>query len=630
MELRLNGKLEGLETGIGLLAGELGISPNPEGIEIIVEKSGDGTLEASFKNGRGRIRYDRPIHFFRALGLWAQLKRESAENTFRRVERPRFGTNGAMIDVSRNAVLTVGSVKRLLRAMALMGLNRLMLYTEDTFEIDDYPYFGYMRGRYTREEMKACDDYAASLGIELVPCIQTLAHLTEALKWNYAADMRDTPDILLAGSDKTYAFIRDMIRAASEPLRSRTIHIGMDEAHQLGLGRYLDQNGYRKRFDIMNEHLKKVVDICGEFGLTPMIWSDMYFRLGSKTGNYYDSDAVVPDDVIAGMPGNVRFVYWDYYHRDADFYQAFIRKHKAFGSMPVFAGGVWTWGSVAPNYGKTLLTTEAALRACKDEGVRDVFATMWGDNGAETSIMAGLAGLQLFAEHGYADEVDREELAKRFRLCAGGELEDFFALRRFDETPGVSEGNVHESNPSKFLLWQDVLIGLFDENVKPFPALREHYADLAAQMEQAAERAGEWRRIFGFYAQLARVLVRKWDAGLRLKAAYDERDREKLNAIASELESLTEETDQLRKRHRALWLAFNKPFGWEVLDIRYGGVLSRLETARHRIGQFLDGTIDRIEELEEKRLYYDAPWKMPEGALGCGAYHRVVTASVFS
>ncbi len=62
--------------------------------------------------------------------------------------------NGAMVDMYRNAVMTVGAVKTMLGGMALMGLGMFMLYTEDTYEIKEYPYFGYMRGRYTEEELR--------------------------------------------------------------------------------------------------------------------------------------------------------------------------------------------------------------------------------------------------------------------------------------------------------------------------------------------------------------------------------------------------------------------------------------------------------------------------------------------
>ncbi len=629
IKVRLTGADDELLKGAAAVAEQLDVELTGDGgIEIMVVHA-EGPLEASLADGAGVIRYDRKIHFFRAFGLWVQSYRSRSGQSFRQIEQPKFDSNGVMIDASRGAVPTVESIRRTLRMMAVMGLNTLMLYTEDTFAIEEYPYFGYMRGRYTQEELKLCDDYADQFGIEIIPCIQTLAHLTEALKWNYAGGIRDTEDILLVGSEETYTFIERMIRAASAPFRSRKIHIGMDEAHRLGLGKYLERHGYRQRFDIMNEHLQRVVGIAESMGLAPMIWSDMYFRLGSKTGGYYDLEAEIPDQVISGMPQKLQFVYWDYYHEDPSFYRAFIRKHKAFGSTPVFAGGIWTWNGIVPNYGKTWVTTNAALGACKTEGVREVFATMWGDNGAETSFFSGLAGLQLFAEHGYADEVDQAALGERFGFCTGGRIEDFLALSGFDETLGIAPGNPYESNPSKFLLWQDVLIGLYDDNVKGLP-MSGHYSQLANTMKQAAERNGDWNRLFEFYEQLACVLSGKSELGIRLKAAYDQGDKDTLLQINGELENLLEGASDLRKLHRSNWHTENKPFGWEAIDIRYGGVLARLDTARQRIGDYAAGVIPALEELEAERLYYDAPWVMSKGTLGRGRYDRIVTAGVFS
>ncbi len=107
-----------------------------------------------------------------------------------------------MIDASRNAVYRVSEVKKILGYMALMGHNRCMLYTEDTYEIDGYPYFGYMRGRYSKEELREIDDYGYSLGIEVVPCIQTLAHLKQTLRWPYGEGMKDTQDVLFSRRGK--------------------------------------------------------------------------------------------------------------------------------------------------------------------------------------------------------------------------------------------------------------------------------------------------------------------------------------------------------------------------------------------------------------------------------------------
>jgi len=54
--------------------------------------------------------------------------------------------------------------------------------------------FGIYRGRYSREEIREIDEYAQIFGIELIPCIQTLAHLHNALKWPAAEKIVDTPE----------------------------------------------------------------------------------------------------------------------------------------------------------------------------------------------------------------------------------------------------------------------------------------------------------------------------------------------------------------------------------------------------------------------------------------------------
>src|SRR5690625_1957465 len=380
MKLHITGETQTLEKGIDILSHELNFTRSNNGHPIHIAQQ-NGPLTIKNDHNQGKITFQEPIHFYRGLGLW--IENYQKQQTFDITEEPQFKMNGVMLDASRNAVLTVDGIKDMLRKMAIMGLNTLMVYTEDTYEVDDYPYFGYMRGRYTKKELKLCDEYATHLGIEMIPCIQTLSHLTEALKWNYAIELRDTADILLAGEQKTYDFLEKIIKAASKPFKSNRIHIGMDEAHQLGLGKYLDKHGYEERFSIMNRHLNEVVAITKKLNLNPMIWSDMYFRLGSKRGAYYDLEAEIPEDVIKSIP-DAQLVYWDYYHTDEDFYQTFIQKHKQLKSGPIFAGGVWTWNGISPNYGKAIATTEAAMTACKKENVQETFVTMWGDNGAET------------------------------------------------------------------------------------------------------------------------------------------------------------------------------------------------------------------------------------------------------
>ncbi|MFS0823271.1 beta-N-acetylhexosaminidase [Bacillus sp. 1P02SD] len=626
MQINLVGEKSSILKGLELLTDELSIELHEKGYPITITQR-VGPIHVSNKDGKGNIFYQEKIHFYRAMGVWLENYRKTGD--FELTEQPNFQTSGVMLDVSRNAVLKVDEVQGLLRKLAIMGLNVVMLYTEDTYEVPDYPYFGYMRGRYTEEELRTCDEYADHFGIEMIPCIQTLAHLTMALKWGYAKEIRDTADILLVGESKTYQFIESMIETASKPFKSKRIHIGMDEAHQLGLGRYLDLNGYENRFDIMNKHLDKVVSIAKRHGLSPMIWSDMYFRLGSKHGEYYDKDVHIPKEAIDSIPENVQLVYWDYYHADEEFYRSYIQKHKELGRDTLFAGGAWTWNGISPNYGRAFVTTEAALAACKKDGLQEVFTTLWGDNGAETPLTTALPVIQLYAEHTYHETVTMEQLAQRFYFCTGNHLEDFLVLNQLDETPGVMKNNVNSSNASKFLLWQDLLFGLFDENIRGLD-MNVHYQKLIPKITAAKERNPNAVQIFEFYAQLANVLSVKAEMGIHLKAAYDQGDKDSMTTLLRKINLLTNEVHKLHQKHREVWFSLYKPFGWEIIEFRYGGLSARLATTQIRIQQWLEGTIDRIEELEETRLIHDGPNGIPEGSLGNHFYHRIATAGNFN
>ena len=48
---------------------------------------------------------------------------------------------GVMLDCSRNAVMKPEQVKQYARIIRDMGYNTLMLYTEDTYEVENQPFF---------------------------------------------------------------------------------------------------------------------------------------------------------------------------------------------------------------------------------------------------------------------------------------------------------------------------------------------------------------------------------------------------------------------------------------------------------------------------------------------------------
>ena len=582
-----------------------------------------GGLAVAKRGSACAVRYGRKVDAFRALG---RLMGEAADGAARRgnfSETPRFDLLGIMIDISRNGVLTPSAARAMLRRCALMGLNMAILYSEDTYEVPGEPFFGYLRGRCTRDEMKSLDDYADALGIEMFPCIQALAHLQQVLQWPAYAEYRDTGDVVLAGEEKTYALLDKMIAAASAPFRSRRIHLGMDEAWGIGSGRFKQLHGEKRPFDILNDHLARVRDLCRKRGLRPMIWSDMYFHLGSKSGDYYDRDCVIPPDVVAKIPRDVQLVYWDYYHYETDFYRGMIRRHRALGCEPVMAGGVWTWNHFWAALPHSFTAVNACMRACKEEKLREVFMTMWGDDGMECDVFSALPGLQLFAEHGYADAVDPALLRANFRGSCDAVLDDWVQASGVDSVPCLADPAKSRTNAGKWLLWQDPLLALMDPEIEGC-ALRGHYEKLSAALFRAAKKTPASRRLI-FPARLARALALKCDLRRNLAEAYAAGDRRRLRKILEgDLVALRKAVDELWKCHRDTWLATYKPFGLEVIEKRYGGLRARLESLSDRLYAYLSGKVLEIPELEV-RLEKIGP-RTP-GDLPTVAYARVSTPS---
>lgn len=76
-------------------------------------------------------------------------------------------------------------------------------------------------------------------------------------------------------------------------------------------------------------------------------------------------------------------------------------------------------------------------------------------------------------------------------------------------------------------------------------------------------------------------------------------------------------------------MAENKPFGFEVQDIRIAGAVTRARSAAKRVKAYLDGELKALEELEEERLYFDCRQEPGVSlATGCNWWHYEVSASV--
>ena len=226
------------------------------------------------------------------------------------------------------------------------------------------------------------------------------------------------------------------------------------------------------------------------------------------------------------------------------------------------------------------------------------------DNGGETPIDALYPGLAYFSYLCFHQEVKEEDVSLYFRVCTGGNLEDFWLLDSFDALFCGQGKNIAADNPSKYLLYQDAMLGMFDYHIRNIDT-QTYYSTLAQKLEQAVPRNPGYEKLLDFYRYLALVLSQKADLGIRIKSAYDFQDLSTLREISQRIiPNILENLGIMKSLREELWMCQAKPFGYELLDIKLGGVEARLKSHIRRIESYVSGDVNRLEELEQERLPY--------------------------
>ncbi len=501
---------------------------------------------------------------------------------------------GAMIDMSRNAVMKVDEVKKYIDYLKDFGYNMVMLYTEDTYEIKEEPYFGYLRGRYSKEELKEIDAYCVAKDIELIPAIQTLAHLNCMFRWQMYNKIRDIDDILFAGEERTYVLIDNMFKTCAECFTSRKINIGFDEAYMLGMGKYFLKNGLHNKFEIFIEHLGKVIEIAKKYGFKPMMWSDMFFRMANN-GAYYCENTVFTDHVKKHIPQDVDLVFWAYGDEKGCKFDSMMRDHKNLDNHIWFAGGASTWLGFAPWNNTAMEGMRQAMEACRRQGIEDIFITLWGDNGKETSYYSALPTLY-YVKRIYDGETDLDKIKKEFYDITG---ESFDALVALELPNKLSDEKIIKSNPCKYLLYNDLFCGFLDSTI--VEGAEPIYAKHAKTLKELGKNS-KYKYIFDYEAELCSVMAIKYGMGLKLRRAYKTENKAELKRLVKELKTLEIRLEKFFYAFKEVWYRENKPFGFDVQDIRLGGLARRIRSCREDLENYLKGKLKELPELNEEIL----------------------------
>lgn len=581
--------------GAQQLQKQLRFTLSQSGYPITAVKTEEGGVRVETYPDRAEIFYSEDNCFFRGFSLALQYAKTRKSAAVKGL----FERMGTMQDCS-DGLMSVDGIKNMIRQSALMGYTYLGLYMETTYTVRNEPYFGYKTGRYSREELKEIVDYGERFQVEILPFVQTLGHLAQLFKWGEYYEISDIQNILLAESDRTYRLIENMMASLKECFPTRRISLGADEAYFMGRGRYYwfindENNDYTGLFI---KHIKKVVEIAEKYGFTqPEIWCDTLFEMKFK-GYIYPPDEIyrpLERELVESFP-NVSIRMWNYAVTDEEEFTRCYRITSSLSKNISFAGIAHGYASFAPENYKTARMVQGIRDGCLKHGISDLLITRWETIQSPFSMLAAYYDYaERCSEHsGY----DGEE---RCRFLFGYTCRELFQTDLPNRISfGKEDEGVGETNPPFYILADDLLLGMMEKHIPPHA--EKYYGQCAQISEMLAKRKSCFSHIFSFEAELCRTVAMKAPLTAEIKKAYDDKDKEKLAIICKKLPVLAKQIGKFHRAYEKYWLTYNKRSGFELFDMRLGGLKYRILTVKRILEDYISGKTQRIEELEEERL----------------------------
>ena len=582
--------------GLNELSKQLRFVLADDGYTVVAKKTDGDTLFVQTTETGARIEYPSDNAFFRGFSLALQHVGTPSDISVKLLIK----NMGTMQDCS-DGLMSVNGIKRFIRQSALMGYTYVGLYTETTYDIEGEPYFGYKSGKYSESELSEIVAYGERFEVEIIPFIQTLGHFAQLFRWSVYSDLHDIHNTLLVEYEKTYALIENMLKSLRKSYKTARINLGMDEAYFMGYGRYhwfINENNYDTA-SLFIGHLKRVLALAEKYGFTnPEIWFDNIFEIKYK--GYINP----PDWLFKGFEKEIRdnfpkvtLRFWHYAIRDEKEFDRCVQQIRQLSPIVSFASMARGYTSFAPENYKTAKLVETALNGCLHNGIDDIVITRWETVQSPCSMLPA-----------FYDYIERCSVGKgydrelRCKSLFGYTYQEFLMLDEPNKLlfDGQTDDGVGEKNLPFYVIAEDPLLGIMEKHIPQNVA--EYYEHCAKKMATLAEKESPFNDIFEFEKTLCETVAKKGNLSYRIKKLYDAGDKGGLKKIADEMPIIAKQIKVFHDAYRKYWTTYNKRFGFELFDMRFGGVVARLCAVRTILIDYVEGKTDKIEELEEVRL----------------------------
>jgi hypothetical protein len=492
--------------------------------------------------------------------------------TTRIVDAPSLRVRGLSLDVSRGRSPTLSDLVATLDLCAAFKLNVFQLYFEDTFDYSGVPAGARAADTFDPLTLRRVAAEARLRAIEFIPIVQTLAHQERMLsrpEMMRHAERRGS-SMFAVTAPATRVLIRTMLDDVLAASGSRAVHLGCDEAADLGVG---ESAALVRRLGggveaVFREH---VVDLA----------QHARTQWNARSWIYADQLRAHPT-LAASLPRDLVLVDWDY--DPASAFASLDTLAAAGLDRVVTSPGLWDWCAVYPDQPRARGNIEAATRAARAHGALGSVLASWGDHGGECLFGNDVLGLAWFAESawrntpGDAAAFLPRYCRLRFGTSAGAVAT---ALQALDALALPTDGTNERMLYRPILLrrrtrvWRGAMAGIAGRLEPARAALAAARGnDVAADTELEALRAATGRLLAA--ADRERTL----DALAEAIEAVPAGDPAAQDHAAAELSRVRAAEAAAQAAYVEAWRARNRESGLVTLRARFAGQLATLDSLR--------------------------------------------------
>lgn len=388
---------------------------------------------------------DPPGHFY-GVGTLCQLLATQGPNLPTLVidDSPELGVRGVMLDISRDKVPTLATLKGLVDLLASWKINQFQLYMEHTFAYRAHPEVWATASPLSADEILDLDQYCLERHVELVPNQNSFGHMERWFAHPRYRPMAETqlgvslpwgevtrwPFTLSPAHPDALAFLDGLYAELLPNFSSGRFNAGCDETFDLGSGRASTLVAAEGKPRVWLDFVEAIRTLAARHGRSLQVWGDMVRR---------------NPELIAELPRDVTILDWGYEQERS---LARSAEPLAQAGQPFYlCPGTSSWSSLAGRTDNAVANILDAVESAHQHGAHGVLLTDWGDGGHWQHLPVSFLGYAWAAALTWSLSANRDlDLTRALDRFAFGDSAGVMGRLAFDlgnayQKPGFRHGN---------------------------------------------------------------------------------------------------------------------------------------------------------------------------------------------